>query len=168
MGSATVAQRLQLPHSMVYSPWTLVNHEGQLRLAYMIKLFGTGFPVGQPNGGRGILMDDTGSVKESDEIAFREAQLLHEWRNRPTAVQLERRENANVPLFEKVRAYRVFLRQYWAVDPFTGKPAILRYENATFPKYEVAPPRTCRVIRFLKAVRLYRFVVRRSKSEPRV
>lgn len=70
MGSATVAQRLQLPHSMVYSPWTLVKHEGQLKLAYMIKLFGTGFPVGQPNGGRGILMDDTGTVKESDEIAF--------------------------------------------------------------------------------------------------
>ena len=75
---------------MVYSPWTLVKHEGQLKLAYMIKLFGTGFPVGQPNGGRGILMDDTGTVKESDEIAFHEAQLLHEWRNRPTAVQLEK------------------------------------------------------------------------------
>lgn len=90
MGNATVAQRLNLPHSMVYSPWNLVKHEGQLKLAYMIKLFGTGFPVGQPNGGRGIIMNDEGTIIESGEVAFREHELVYEWRNRPTPVQLEK------------------------------------------------------------------------------
>jgi hypothetical protein len=90
MRSATVAQKLKLPHSMVASPWTLVRHDGQLKLAYMIKLFSLGFPVGQPNGGRGIIMNDAGTVMESGEIAFREVELVYEWRNRPTAVQLEK------------------------------------------------------------------------------
>ena len=82
---------MKLPETYVYAPWNLVHHNGELRLAYLTKLFGGGICFGPCTGGRGHLVTDDGQMTvESDEpVVFRQVDLVYEWRNRPSAAQLE-------------------------------------------------------------------------------
>lgn len=81
---------MKLPETFVYAPWNLVHHDGELRLAYLTKLFGGGIVFGPCNGGRGHLATDDGQIVEAGEpVVFREADLVYEWRNRPSTAQLE-------------------------------------------------------------------------------
>jgi hypothetical protein len=80
-----------LPETRVAKPWTLVRHGSELRLAFVTKYFGGGWPIGDFNGGKGHLVLDSGMfTDESDEqVVFRAGDFIYEWQNRPTFAQLE-------------------------------------------------------------------------------
>jgi len=81
-----------LPQTLCADPWHLVRFEGGIRLCYLTKLFGGGIVPGPANGGRGYIVDDEGELvsEHPEPVVFNQAELLYAWRNRPSAVQLEK------------------------------------------------------------------------------
>jgi hypothetical protein len=79
--------------SFVAKPYCLVRHEGQLRLAYCVKYFGEGFPVGSITGYRIHILTDGGMVEdpapEPTPIAIKPVDFIRDWGKRPTFQQLE-------------------------------------------------------------------------------
>jgi hypothetical protein len=79
----------KLPVSYMARPWELVHADGKLRLAYIIKYFGEGFPVGSFTGGRGYFATDAGVIETGEQV-FRPEQFMYSWRQRPTASHLQK------------------------------------------------------------------------------
>jgi hypothetical protein len=78
--------------SNLYKPWTLVRHNGELRLAFMTSLFGGGIVPGPANGGRGHIMLDNGQpcAETATPVVFKQIDLVYDWRNRPSPDQLSK------------------------------------------------------------------------------
>ncbi len=88
---------MKLPITYVASPWTLVRHSGELRLAYLTKLFGGGIVPGPSNGARGHIASDTGEIESVEPVVFNQADLVYHWCNRPSAVQLDKARRRELP-----------------------------------------------------------------------
>lgn len=83
------AENFTKPATLCYAPWALVQHEGELHLAYLTSLYGGGPVFGPAMGGRGHLVTDAGEFSEP-VISFHQAQLLKEWRQRPNAERVQK------------------------------------------------------------------------------